>query len=219
MGSDPILDVNKPAGIITRLVDGVPHVNGLSDLAGKKVAEVTGWAPTPDTLALSTSKCTGKPFRGYEMISPVVPDGANANDVSMKMLLDGEVDALWIYGDQAHLYQCGDGVSPDWNCSLWKGFGTKYAYIQTGMITYAVAGTTLTMSKKGSGIPAIVNPCIEKFLATESYYEICKKHDVVSSCFRNQHFQTEEPPPKPWEIQAPNLKTTCADGYCPCPSP
>merc|ERR1719482_249756 len=108
--SDPILNLNKPAGILTRLVDGVPVVSGLSDLAGKRVAEVTGWAPTPDTLALSTNMCTGKPFQGYEMISPVVPEGSNPNDVAMKMLLDGDVDALWIYADQAYLYQCDHGV-------------------------------------------------------------------------------------------------------------
>mmetsp|Transcript_24317 Transcript_24317/g.60723 ORF Transcript_24317/g.60723 Transcript_24317/m.60723 type:complete len:358 (-) Transcript_24317:425-1498(-) len=214
--SDPILDVNKPAGILTRLVDGVPVVSSLSDLAGKKVAEVTGWAPTPDTLALSTNKCTGKPFHGYEMISPTVPQGANANDVSMRMLLEGEVDALWIYADQAHLYQCGDGVAADWNCSLWEGFGTKYAYIQTGMVSYTVGGTTLTMSKKGSGIPAIVNPCIQKFKETKSYFEICQKHDLVGSCFPNSHFSSL-PKPNIWEIQAPQLNTTCADGYCSCP--
>lgn len=216
--SQPILDLNKPAGILTRLVNGVPVVNGLDDLSGKRVAEVTGWAPTPDTLALSTNKCTGKPFQGYQMISPVVPDGANANDVSMEMLMNGDVDALWIYADQAHLYQCGDNVSADWNCSLWEGFGSKYAYVQTGMTTYAVSGTTLTMSKKGSGIPEIVNPCIEKFRKTKSYYDICKKHNVVGSCFPNSHFPSDTLPPSTWEIQAPDLSTTCADGYCPCPA-
>merc|ERR1719343_778091 len=214
--SDPILDLNKPAGLLTRLVDGVPVVNGLSDLAGKKIAEVTGWAPTPDTLALSTNKCTGQPFEDYEIISPEVPEGANANDVSMVLLLNGEVDALWIYADQAYLYQCPGDVSPDWNCSLWEGFGSKYAYVQTGMITYAVGGTTLTMSKKGSGIPDIVNPCIQKFKETKSYFDICQKHDLVGSCFPNSHF-SYVPKPSVWEIQAPQLNTTCSDGYCSCP--
>merc|ERR1712187_125661 len=216
--SDPILNLNKPAGLLTRLVNGVPVINGLSDLAGKKIAEVTGWAPTPDTLALSTNKCTGKPFHGYEIISPEVPEGANANDVSMELLLNGEVDALWIYADQAHLYQCTGDVSPDWDCSLWEGFGSKYAYVQTGMTTYAVGGTTLTMSKKGSGIPEIVNPCIQKFRETESYYKICEKYGVVGSCFPNTYFPPETPKPKTWEIPTKQLNTTCADGYCPCPA-
>merc|ERR1712187_91572 len=215
--SDPILDLNKPAGLLTRLVNGVPVVNGLSDLAGKKIAEVTGWAPTPDTLALSFNKCTGQAFDGYEIISPEAPEGANANDVSMKLLLDGEVDALWIYADQAHLYQCTGDVSPDWNCSLWEGFGSKYAYIQTGMTSYANSGTTLTMSKKGSGIPDIVNPCIDKFKKTESYYKICKKFDLLGSCFPNSYFPSEAPPTMSWELTAAQLTTTCADGYCACP--
>jgi len=215
--SDPILNLNKPAGLLTRLDNGVPVVNGLSDLAGKKIAEVTGWAPTPDTLALSTNKCTGQPFEGYEIISPVVPPGANANDVSMRLLLNGEVDALWIYADQAHLYQCTGDVSPDWNCSLWEGFGSKYAYVQTGMTTYAVGGTTLTMSKKGSGIPEIVNPCIQKFKETQSYYKLCEKYGVVGSCFPNSYFPSESPQPKVWEITGVHLNTTCEDGYCPCP--
>merc|ERR1712232_907387 len=215
--SDPILDMNKPAGILSRLVDGVPVVSGLSDLEGKRVAEVTGWAPTADTLAMSYNKCNKKPFRGFEMISPPVPEGANANDVSLSMLLNGEVDAVWIYADQAHLYQCKDGVTADWNCSMWAGFGTTFAYVQTGITSYAYAGSTLTMSKKGSGIPDIVNPCIQKFLKTNSYYEICQKHGLVGSCFPNSHFKTEQPDEKPWMLMTKNLNTTCADGYCPCP--
>lgn len=30
------------------------------------------------------------------------------------------------------------------------GFGTTFAYIQTGLFGHAMAGTTLSMSKKGS---------------------------------------------------------------------
>ena len=33
---------NKPAGILTRLVDGVPHVDGNSDLAGLILGDVSG---------------------------------------------------------------------------------------------------------------------------------------------------------------------------------
>jgi hypothetical protein len=216
--SDPILDMNKPAGILSRLVDGIPVINGLSDLSGKKVAEVTGWAPTADTLAMSTNKCNMKPFIGFEMISPPVPDGANANDVALSMLLDGDVDAVWIYADQAHLYQCKDGVTADWNCSMWAGFGTTFAYVQTGITSYAYNGTTLTMSKKGSGLPDIVNPCIQEFLKTRSYYEICQKHDLVGSCFPNDYFPDSPPYSKAWSMFTRDLTTSCKDGYCPCPA-
>jgi len=215
--SDPILDMNKPAGILSRLVDGIPEVNGLSDLSGKTVAEVTGWAPTPDTLALSTNKCNMKPFVNFTIISPPVPTHANANDVALKMLLDRKVDAVWIYADQAHLYQCSDGVAADWDCEMWSGFGSTFAYVQTGILGYAYAGTTLTMSKKGSGIPAIVNPCIEAFKKTKSYYDICQKHDLAGSCFPNSYFLNSPPVKKPWGVLTKDLFTTCADGYCPCP--
>lgn len=34
----------------------------------------------------------------------------------------------------------------------------------------------------------ILNPCIEKFMQTQSYYDICLKHGQEASCFPNSHF-------------------------------
>ena len=34
-------------------------------------------------------------------------------------------------------------------CTLWSGWGTTFAYIQTGLFGHAKAGTTLALSKKG----------------------------------------------------------------------
>ena len=48
--SKSIVAANKPAGLLTRMTGGVPAVNGDSNLANKKVADVNGWAPTSDTL-------------------------------------------------------------------------------------------------------------------------------------------------------------------------
>lgn len=51
---------NKPAGLITRLDrNGVPHINGKDDLAGRTIVDVTGWAPTADTLYFVNNECTG----------------------------------------------------------------------------------------------------------------------------------------------------------------
>lgn len=85
---------------------------------------------------------------------------------------------MWVYADQAHNYKCDDngkvdGVSPSWNCNLWSGFGTKYAYIHTGLHDYAINGTTLAISKQGSGLNEIINPCLQKFMQTKDYFEIC----------------------------------------------
>jgi hypothetical protein len=48
--SHSILENNKPAGLLTRLVDGKPILDPNSDLSGVKIADVTGWAPTIDGL-------------------------------------------------------------------------------------------------------------------------------------------------------------------------
>merc|ERR1711998_445927 len=114
---------------------------------------------TADTLALVTNKCTGERFAtDFEMVTPTV-DG---NDAAMEMLMNGTVDAMWVYADQAYNYQChDDGITPTWNCDLWSGFGTQYAYVQTGLFGHAYNGTTLTISKRGSGLSDIVNPCIQ----------------------------------------------------------
>ena len=88
----------------------------------------------------------------------------NPNDVALAMLMDKTVDAVWIYADHAEKYQCDDKRIDSWNCDLWDGFGTDFAYIHTGMFEHATNGTTLAMTKKGSGINDILNPCIDKFM-------------------------------------------------------
>jgi hypothetical protein len=45
------------------------------------------------------------------------------------------------------------------------------------MLGHAKNGTTLALSRKGSGIGEIVNPCLQKFLKTKEYYDICKEYD------------------------------------------
>lgn len=94
----------------------------------------------------------------------------NPNDVGLAMLLDGTVDAVWIYADFAYEYQCDDPeVVSEWNCDLWGRFGKEFAYIHTGMFEHAVNGTTLAMSKKGSGLNHLLNPCLDRYLKTKHY--------------------------------------------------
>jgi len=213
--TEGILQANKPAGIITLLDNGVPRVLPNSTLAGKKVVDVAGWAPTSDALALVTNKCTGGRYGGYEIVTPT-EDG---NDAAMAILRAGEADAMWIYADQAYNFQEGPGIIPTWNTTLWRGFGTEYAYIATGQSGHAYNGTTLAISKKGSGLASVLNPCIRAFMKTQSYHEVCAKHGQINACYPNEYFNTSE---LVAAAQAPYLKPTneqtgdCSNGYCPC---
>ncbi|KAJ1444601.1 hypothetical protein M885DRAFT_594199 [Pelagophyceae sp. CCMP2097] len=230
--SHAILDANKPAGILTRIdSDGVPAVSGMSDLSGKTIVDVIGWAPTADGLALVTNQCTGEPFTEYTIISPTVVTGeandnalasSEANDkrqTTNATLLNGDADAMWVYADQAENYDCGDvDADPTWDCDLWAGFGTTFAYVQTGLSGHSYNGTTLTIAKKGSGLAeAIINPCLDKYIYTEAYFDVCEKHGLTASCYRNDFF----PEDVGTDVVVPELPTDeqagpCSSGYCAC---
>merc|ERR1712130_643141 len=137
--------------------------------------------------------CAATNANGPDCITLKVAEG---NDKAMKMLRDGGADAMFVYADQAYNYECdasgtkskNSGAAATWNCALWKNFGTEYAYVQTGQFGHALNGTTLAISPKGSGIANILNPCIDSFLKTKGYYDLCLKHDLVDSCYRNEFF-------------------------------
>jgi len=142
----------------------------------------------------------------------------NENDKALKTLLNGEADAMFVYADQFHTYDCNPAEVGDitWDCDLWSGLGTKFAYIHTGLFDTAVNGTTLAMSKRGSKLSTILNPCIDKFLRTKDYYEICKKHDFVNECYANEHFPMADKFSRAeWELPT-NQHTSCSTGYCGC---
>lgn len=205
--SAPILDANKEAGFFAKLDDnGIPLVKPGDDLQSKTVVDVTGWAPTADTTAVLMNDCTATPFSRTMTVvgtddttatgscTPTDPTNANHNDIALCMVLNGLADVAYIYSDQAYQYikKCAaDGQTSDTGlCADWQKFGQPggFAYIHSGMPEFTKAGTTLAMSKIGSGIKDILDPCINAFLQTESYYKICQKWDLVSSCFANNHF-------------------------------
>jgi len=134
--SGGILDANKAAGLLTLLVDGKPKVNGSSDLDGVTVVDCTlpwqqpahpavaGWAPTADTIAFVENKCASKLYSAKYIMKA----GAG-NDAAMKMLRDGDADAMFVYADQAKNYQCNadgkgkySGSVATWDCAMWEGF-------------------------------------------------------------------------------------------------
>ena len=60
------------------------------------------WAPTEDGVDASVNKCTGAAYSPASIVSsPTV----SPNDGALAMLLDGSVDALWIYADQGYTYK------------------------------------------------------------------------------------------------------------------
>ena len=217
--SNAILDDNKSAGILTRLdADGNPVINGLSNLNGIKVVDVPGFAPTEDNLAIITNICTGESFADYEIIKPTTTTDQE-NDDALRTLLSGDADVMWVYADQAETFKCknSDENSP-WDCTLWDGLGTTFAYIQTGIQGWTHHGTTLAISKLGSGLADALNPCVTELIETETYYELCKKYDIVDQCFMNEFFPEREVNIQTYGIATNELTTDCSSGYCSCPS-
>lgn len=221
--SGGILQVNKAAGLLTLLdPDGNPKVKGCSDLAGVTVADVAGWAPTADTIAFVMNKCSKTTYsKNYTMKSAAeeTVDGVKIgpNDKAMMMLRAGEAHAVFLYADQAKNYQCKQGVTSAWNCTLWNGFGTDYAYVQTGQFGYVFNGTTLAITKKGSGVAEKLNPCLYKYMETKGYYDVCVKHDMVDTCYHNSHFPSKDSEKiHEYNLDTDQHKGDCSNGYCPC---
>jgi ABC-type amino acid transport substrate-binding protein len=217
-----ILNVNKAAGLLTMLnKDGTPVVNGNSDLDGVTVVDVAGWAPTADTIAFVNNFCTGELYSSkYTMKSAQANDVRNANDEAMHMLRHGEADAMFVYADQAHNYQCEAGTESEkaWNCTLWKGFGTEYAYVQTGQFGYVFNGTTLALAKKGSGAVEKLNPCLDRYMLTQDYHDVCVKWHKEEECYPNEFFTAADKEHQyEFNKETSEHKGDCSNGYCPCP--
>lgn len=234
--SDSWATPNKPSGLIVKLVDGKPAITGADDLSGKTIVDVTGWAPTADTVKFVKNKCTGEKFGDVKIIQgddlvlddPSVAFGAN--DRGLAAILEGKADAMWIYGDQAANYQCGPNqVESGWNCDLWRGFGTTYGYLHSGMYGWMYNGTTIAMSRKGSGVSKILDDCFVDFQKTEEFYKVCKTqhgsppHDQMATCLPNEYFH-KDPDFKAPDVHhypylfATNEHSDCSTGYCPCAS-
>jgi len=235
---------NKPAGLIVKLTNGKPAFNGDDTLNGKTIVDVTGWAPTAETLYFVKNQCTDKPYKGFTIIGSdkVVLSNVSAakskgpNDKALLAVLDGKAHAMFVYGDQAANYHCKAGVKQEgWNCDLWNKFGTDFAYIQSGMFAWMHNGTTVAMSKKGSGLAPFLDKCLASFMKTKEFYEVCKtnhnNHSQINSCISNDFFKGD-PHFKPVTVagamtgesiaKAPYMfatkehKTGCSTGYCPC---
>ena len=170
--------------------------------------------------------------------APGTNKGRGANDQALLAVLEGKADAMWIYGDQADNYLCPSGEKQEgWNCDLWNRFGKDFAYIQVGMYTWMHNGTTFAFSKKGSGLNDLLNPCIDSFLRTKTFYDTCKfnhnNHNQLQACFPNEYFEADEKYVKPEDqkndmtyvfnhpfsfatMEMAKAGRNCSTGYCNC---
>ena len=223
--------------------------------------QVTFWAPTADTLHFVKNECTNETYNSsFQVIQgndvvlngsyTGVPDayvlnkdkkpydGRGPNDRALLAVLEGQADAMWIYGDQADNYHCQSGVTREgWSCDLWNMFGTHFAYIQVGMYQWMHNGTTFAFSKKGSGLNDLLNPCIDSFVLTQTFHDTCKidhgGHNQLQTCLPNEYITADENYTKPedqkkdmmyvfnhpWSfptIDMANASHNCSTGYCNC---
>lgn len=216
-----MLDDNKAAGLLTLLdAGGNPRVSGRDDLAGRTLIDVAGWAPSPDGLKFVTNQCTGSKYSddiGDVLVAEVDEENANPNDVAMRMLRDGEGDAIFLMADQAsHYSSCAEGAVHD--CELWAGQGTDYAYVQTGQFGYVRNGTTFALSEIGSGIHNLLEPCMAEFMGGIEYYELCARYDIIDKCYKNDYFDEDRRSEAPFDKPTSEQFGDCSDGYCPCDS-
>jgi hypothetical protein len=233
---------NKPSGLITKLNNGVPVLSPMSDLSGKTIVDVTGWAPTADTLHFVNNQCTGSTMaddftviQGDDLYSEeeIATLGLlGPNDMALQAVLDGKADGMWVYGDQAANYHCAAGETQEgWNCDLWGGFGTTFAYSQSGMFGWMYNGTTVAISKKGSGLNELLDPCLEKFMQTKEFLETCKiehgdpAHSQIETCVPNAYFYEDPHYHAPTPSSSPYMFggldyaggiQSCSTGYCGC---
>ena len=132
---------------------------------------MTGWAPTLDTFPFNHNTCAG----GAKFTGKPVGMAESGNQAAIAALKSGECDAVYLYADQMK-------NSIDEGHEWASGFGTTFAYIHTGLNGWSINGTTFSISKKGSGLPALVNPCIDKVVRTPEYKAICEKYFPATSC-------------------------------------
>ena len=139
--SEPILDLNKPSGLLVRLdAAGKPLLKGtVSDLKDKKIVDVVGWAPTADGLYLVENTCAATPtkFSNIKYVDATYAEAADVekslkasgsgspNDNALLTMLSGDADAVFIYADQAKNYKC-DATQDQtkFNCHLWDDGAT-----------------------------------------------------------------------------------------------
>ena len=87
-----------------------------------------------------------------------------------------------------------------------------------GLNGWSLNGTTLAISKRGSGLSDVLNPCIKAVSQTQEYTALCESHFNPSSCIQNAYSSSSGPSSYHYDNRM-NARTdsyTCTDGYCTC---
>jgi hypothetical protein len=208
-----ILGGLKTGGILTRLENGVPVVSPSTyNYTGIKLGDVAGWAPTRDTFVFNQNYCAGQQFFTTDpVLTPVdaAGDTVDGNAAGINALLDGTFDALYLYADQmSNFLNSGDPLA--------DGFGTTFAFIHTGLDGWSYNGTTLAMSKRGSGLKDVLDPCIYAVSQTQNYTEMCESYWSPASCIQNQYSASSGTYYYDARMSERTDSYTCSDGYCTC---
>lgn len=102
---------------MTRLKDGAPVIGPKdTDFGGKKIADVSGWAPSPASFFYASNTCNDKKFENYDWVltgdeytsiktgKTYTKKKGQENDMALAMLLDEAVDGVWLFANQAYNY-------------------------------------------------------------------------------------------------------------------
>lgn len=77
-------------------------------------------------------------------------------------------------------------------------------------------GTAFAITKKGSGIKDLLRPCMSKYMASEEYYRICSRWDILDKCYKNEYFDEDKRTVQIYEKPTSEQYGSCSNGYCPC---
>jgi len=217
----------QPAGLIVKLdTDGKPLVDPTSDLSGETIVDVTGYAPTTDTLSIVQNWCNDPPsLFNEEKVNWLLPE-KEGNAAAMALFKSSEAKLMYVYADQAN--DC-LGASFSNDCEGWEGLGTEFAYLHAGL-SANINGTTIGFTKMNNGLSELLDPCIEAVMQTAEYYEICKAPlrppDQMSTnlavCYPNSYWSEEDLAASKPSIYFKNHggrvegDATCATGFCSC---
>ena len=89
-----------------------------------------------------------------------------------------------------------------------------------GLNGWSLNGTTLAISKRGSGLKDVLDPCIHTVSQTKNYTDMCESYWSPDTCIQNE-FSSGSGSTSYHYDQDMNARTdsyTCADGYCTCSS-
>ncbi|KAK3278449.1 hypothetical protein CYMTET_13614 [Cymbomonas tetramitiformis] len=187
-------------GGILMLKTKIDELGGLDaakahNLTGMKVGYIENWATNPGALAYvqnpycsgdaAPESCSGQGFSGY------MTDGYGGDDpeATVKMLIDGDVDAVWFYDSMVE-DRSGVGSSDTTYWTSPNGYDV-YEWVHVGITDYAANGTAV-FGRYDNGFLDIWDAALPAAIADSRYGELCDKYGM-SNCLTGNSNNTEVP--------------------------